>query len=140
MADRPACTLLHLGPGLSNGLANLHNAHRALSPVVNIVGEHGTYHRQYDPPLHSNIEALARVYSSWVKSVESPDDTASAAADSVAAALVPPGLISTLILRPTAPERIDTASASPAPSHRAPASTIRACGPRRRACARGTLR
>ena len=83
MTGRPASTLLHLGPGLSNGLANLHNAHRALSPVVNIVGEHGTYHRQYDPPLHSNIEVLARVYSSWVKSVESPDDTASAAADAV---------------------------------------------------------
>jgi acetolactate synthase-1/2/3 large subunit len=98
MTGRPASTLLHLGPGLSNGLANLHNAHRALSPVVNIVGEHGTYHRQYDPPLHSNIDALARVYSSWVKSVESSDATASAAADAVAAALVPPGRISTLIL------------------------------------------
>ena len=51
MTGRPASTLLHLGPGLGNGLANLHNAHRALSPVVNIVGEHATYHRQYDPPL-----------------------------------------------------------------------------------------
>jgi acetolactate synthase-1/2/3 large subunit len=98
MSGRPASTLLHLGPGLANGLANLHNAHRALSPVVNIVGEHATYHRQHDPPLHSNIAALAAVYSSWVKSVESPDDTAAAAADAVAAALVPPGRISTLIL------------------------------------------
>src|SRR5688572_24247264 len=98
MTGRPASTLLHLGPGLANGLANLHNAHRALSPVVNIVGEHATGHRQYDPPLHSNIAALAAVYSSWVKSVEAPDDTAAAAADAVAAALVPPGRISTLIL------------------------------------------
>ena len=98
MTGRPASTLLHLGPGLANGLANLHNAHRALSPVVNIVGEHATYHRQYDPPLHSNIAALAAVYSSWVRSVESPDGTAAAAADAVAAALVPPGCISTLIL------------------------------------------
>jgi acetolactate synthase I/II/III large subunit len=98
MTGRPASTLLHLGPGLANGLANLHNAHRALSPVVNIVGEHGTYHRQYDPPLHSNIAALAAVYSSWVRSVESPGDTAAAAAEAVAAALVPPGGISTLIL------------------------------------------
>ena len=57
---RPASTLLHLGPGLANGLANLHNAHRALSPVVNIVGEHAHVSPQYDPPLHSNIEALAR--------------------------------------------------------------------------------
>ena len=98
MTGRPASTLLHLGPGLANGLANLHNAHRALSPVVNIVGEHATYHRQYDPPLHSNIAALAGVYSSWVTSVNSPDGTAVAAAEAVAAALVPPGRISTLIL------------------------------------------
>jgi acetolactate synthase-1/2/3 large subunit len=98
MTGRPASTLLHLGPGLANGLANLHNAHRALSPVVNIVGEHATYHRQYDPPLQSNIAALAGVYSSWVTSVDSPDGTAAAAAEAVAAALVPPGRISTLIL------------------------------------------
>ena len=98
MTGRPASTLLHLGPGLANGLANLHNAHRALSPVVNIVGEHATYHRQYDPPLHSSIAALAGVYSSWVTSVDSPDGTAAAAAEAVAAALVPPGRISTLIL------------------------------------------
>ena len=98
MTDRPASTLLHLGPGLANGLANLHNAHRALSPVVNIVGEHATYHRQHDPPLRSNIDALAGVYSSWSQSVESSGATAAAAADAVAAALTPPGRISTLIL------------------------------------------
>jgi acetolactate synthase-1/2/3 large subunit len=98
MTGRPASTLLHLGPGLANGLANLHNAHRALSPVVNIVGEHATYHRQYDPPLRSNIEALAGVYSSWVQSVETSGGTAAAAADAVAAALAPPGRISTLLL------------------------------------------
>jgi acetolactate synthase-1/2/3 large subunit len=98
MTGRAASTLLHLGPGLANGLANLHNAHRALSPVVNIVGEHATYHRRHDPPLRSNIEALAGVYSSWVQSVETPAATAGAAADAVAAALAPPGRISTLIL------------------------------------------
>ena len=98
MTGRPASTLLHLGPGLANGLASLHNAHRALSPVVNVVGEHGTYHRAYDPPLHSNIEALAGVYSSWVRSVSSSDETAAAAAEAVAAANEPPGRISTLIL------------------------------------------
>jgi acetolactate synthase-1/2/3 large subunit len=98
MSGRPASTLLHLGPGLANGLANLHNAHRALSPVVNIVGEHGTYHRTYDPPLHSDIAGLARVHSSWVRTVESPNATARAAAEAVAAALAPPGRISTLIL------------------------------------------
>jgi acetolactate synthase-1/2/3 large subunit len=98
MTGRPASTLLHLGPGLGNGLASLHNAHRALSPIVNIVGEHGTYHRRFDPPLYTDIEALARVYSSWVKTVESPRDTSEAAAAAVSAALSPPGRISTLIL------------------------------------------
>jgi len=58
MTGRPASTLLHLGPGLGNGLASLHNAHRALSPIVNIVGEHGSYHRKYDPPLNADIEGL----------------------------------------------------------------------------------
>src|SRR5688500_1565444 len=59
MAEKPASTLLHLGPGLANGLANLHNAKRARSPMVNIVGEHATYHRRFDAPLTSDIEALA---------------------------------------------------------------------------------
>jgi acetolactate synthase I/II/III large subunit len=113
MTGRAASTLLHLGPGLANGLANLHNAHRALSPVVNIVGEHATHHRQYDPPLRSNIEALAGVYSSWVQSVETPGATAAAAADAVAAALAPPGRISTLIL--PADTAWSESSASPAP-------------------------
>lgn len=98
MTDRPASTLLHLGPGLGNGLSNLHNAHRALSPVVNIVGEHATYHRQYDPPLRADIEGIARPYSQWIRTCESSDETADAAAAAVAAALTPPGQISTLIL------------------------------------------
>src|SRR5439155_7039681 len=55
MTDAPAATLLHLGPGLANGLANLHNASKAASPVVNIVGDHATYHRKYDAPLTSDI-------------------------------------------------------------------------------------
>jgi acetolactate synthase-1/2/3 large subunit len=98
MADRPASTLLHLGPGLANGLASLHNAHRALSPIVNIVGEHGTVHRQFDPPLHADIAGLARVYSSFVTTVESPTEAGPAAAAAVAAALAPPGRIATVIL------------------------------------------
>src|ERR671928_688432 len=60
MADRPAATLLHLGPGLGNGLANLHNARRAHSPVVNIVGDHATYHGHLDAPLTSDIDTVAR--------------------------------------------------------------------------------
>jgi acetolactate synthase-1/2/3 large subunit len=59
MTGKPATTLTHLGPGLANGLANLHNARRARSPVVNIVGDHATYHRQYDSPLTSDVEAVA---------------------------------------------------------------------------------
>jgi acetolactate synthase I/II/III large subunit len=66
MAGRPAATLLHLGPGLGNGLANLHNARRARTPVVNIVGDHATFHTQYDTQLQSDIETVARNVSSWV--------------------------------------------------------------------------
>jgi len=98
MTDRPASTLLHLGPGLGNGLSNLHNAHRARSPVINIVGEHATYHRKFDPPLHADIAGIARPYSQWIKTSETADDTAEHAAEAVAAALTPPGQISTLIL------------------------------------------
>jgi acetolactate synthase-1/2/3 large subunit len=71
MADKPAATLMHLGPGLANGLANLHNARRACSPVVNIVGDHATYHLAYDAPLTSDIEGLARPMSGWVKTIQS---------------------------------------------------------------------
>ena len=63
----PAATLLHLGPGLANGLANLHNAMKASTPVVNIVGDHATYHRDYDSPLTSDIETAAKPFSGWVK-------------------------------------------------------------------------
>ena len=55
IAGKPACTLLHLGPGYGNGLANLHNARRAFTPIVNVIGDHATYHRQYDAPLASDI-------------------------------------------------------------------------------------
>src|SRR5215469_7009186 len=67
MADKPAATLLHLGPGLANGLANLHNAQKASTPIVNIVGDHATYHRKYDAPLTSDIEAAAKPFSGWVR-------------------------------------------------------------------------
>src|SRR4051794_3156684 len=67
MAGRPAMVLLHLGPGLGNGLANLHNAARARTPVVNVVGEHATWHRGHDAPLETDIEALARPVSAWLR-------------------------------------------------------------------------
>src|SRR5690606_481030 len=66
LAGKPAVTLLHCGPGLANGLANLHNARRARSPVLNVVGDHATYHLGLDAPLTSDIEGLARVVSGWV--------------------------------------------------------------------------
>ena len=66
MAEKPAATLLHLGPGLANGLANLHNARRAATPIVNIVGDHATYHAQYDAPLASDVHGFARPVSAWV--------------------------------------------------------------------------
>ena len=74
MADAPAATLLHLGPGLGNGLANLHNARRAKVPVVNIVGDHATYHTQYDTPLQSDIETIARNVSTWVRTSRSTEE------------------------------------------------------------------
>ncbi len=98
MAESPAATLLHLGPGLANGLANLHNARRAATPIVNIVGNHATYHEQYDPPLASDVEGFARPVSGWIHTSPSPLDVASDAARAVQAALQPPGQIATLIL------------------------------------------
>lgn len=98
MADKPAATLLHLGPGLANGLANLHNARRAQTPMINIVGEHATHHIQYDAPLTSDIESLARPMSDWLHRIESAADVSPAAASAIEAARRNPGGISTLIL------------------------------------------
>ena len=98
MADKPAATLLHLGPGLANGLANLHNAGRASSPIVNIVGDHATYHRQYDAPLTSDIEGAARPFSAWVKTSPTAETVAVDGAAAIAEARLPPGRIATLIL------------------------------------------
>ncbi|MFV0302388.1 MAG: acetolactate synthase large subunit [Paracoccus sp. (in: a-proteobacteria)] len=98
MADRPAATLLHLGPGLANGLANLHNARRARVPMVNVVGDHATYHLQYDAPLTSDIDSLARPMSHWVGRAETADTVGSRTSEAICAALTGAGGISTLIL------------------------------------------
>jgi acetolactate synthase I/II/III large subunit len=98
MAGRPAAVLLHLGPGLANGLANLHNARRARTPLVVVVGDHATYHKRFDAPLESDIDALAGTVSGWVRRSLRSADVAADAADAVAAAMRPPGGISTLIL------------------------------------------
>jgi acetolactate synthase-1/2/3 large subunit len=98
MAGRPAATLLHLGPGLGNGLANLHNARRAHSPVVNIVGDHAISHRPYDAQLQSDIMTVARNVSTFVRTSETTAGLGADAAAAVAAAVGPPGSVATLIL------------------------------------------
>ncbi|UVC16929.1 acetolactate synthase large subunit [Mesorhizobium onobrychidis] len=97
MTDRPAATLLHTGPGLANGLANIHNARRARIPMINIVGDHASYHLELDAPLTSDIESLAAPMSNWVRRIAGPADIAPAAQAAFRASLMPPG-IATLIL------------------------------------------
>lgn len=98
IAETPACTLLHLGPGLANGLANLHNAFRARTPILNIVGQHATSHLQYDTPLASDIEGIARPYSRWLRTSASTALVGRDAAEAIVGARTPPGQIATLIV------------------------------------------
>lgn len=98
MAGKPASTLLHLGPGLANAAANLHNARKANTPMVNIVGEHATYHIEYDAPLTADIEGIARPFSEWVKTSPDAKSVATDGAAAIAAASAAPGQIATLIL------------------------------------------
>lgn len=97
MTGKPAATLLHLGPGLGNGLANLHNARRANSPVLNIVGDHATYHQKLDAPLSSDIESVAATVG-WVRTCTGAQHAGVDAAAAIAAATKPPGAVATLIL------------------------------------------
>ena len=99
MAGKPAATLLHLGCGLGNGLANLHNARKGKVPVVNIVGDHATYHTRYDAQLQSDIETVARnVSPGFVRTAQSTAALGRDAADAIAAARGLPGQVATLIL------------------------------------------
>src|SRR5947209_20616572 len=95
MRDRPAATLLHLGPGLGNGLANLHNARKGKVPLVNIVGDHATYHTKYDAQLQSDIETVARNVSPWVRTSQSTQQLTRDAVEAITAALGPPGQVAT---------------------------------------------
>jgi acetolactate synthase-1/2/3 large subunit len=97
IAGRPAAVLLHLGPGLGNGLANLHNARRARVPMVVIVGDHATYHKKYDAPLESDIDALAGSVSGWLRRTANAADVTADAAEAIASSRAG-GHISTLIL------------------------------------------
>ena len=117
MTGTPAATLLHLGPGLGNGIANLHNARRARTPIVNIVGDHATHHQALDAPLQSDIESLARPVSAWYREARLPASLGAHAADAVRAAYGPPGGVATLVL----PADVSWSEASgPAPAHPVP--------------------
>ncbi|MDA8355823.1 MAG: acetolactate synthase large subunit [Actinomycetota bacterium] len=140
IAGGPAATLLHLGPGLGNGIANLHNARRAHTPVVNIVGDHATYHKRYDAPLESDVAGLAGAVSGWYRVSARADDVAADAADAVAAAYGPPGQVATLVLPadvswsesaqgPVAPHPIPVASSTPASSVDAVAKVLKSGEP-----------
>jgi acetolactate synthase-1/2/3 large subunit len=96
MLDKPAMVLLHLGPGFANGISNLHNARRAKSPVLNVVGEHATWHRGADPPLAMDIEGLARTVSGWHRTSQSALDIGADIADAITATRL--GQVATLIV------------------------------------------
>jgi acetolactate synthase-1/2/3 large subunit len=98
LAGKPACTLLHCGPGLANGLGNLHNARRARSGIVNIVGDQATYHRPLDAPLTADTEGMARAVSAWVRTSGRSSEVGRDAAAAVQAARTRPGQIATLIV------------------------------------------
>ncbi|MDQ2927795.1 MAG: acetolactate synthase large subunit, partial [Pseudomonadota bacterium] len=97
MSGKPAATLLHLGPGLGNGLANLHNAKKARSGIVNIVGEHATHHLRHDAPLTSDIDGIARTVSHWVRTARDAAGLAQDCATAIQKARSAPGCIATLI-------------------------------------------
>ncbi|WP_315837722.1 acetolactate synthase large subunit [Bradyrhizobium prioriisuperbiae] len=124
MTGNPASTLLHLGPGLANGLANLHNAKKANSGIVNIVGQHATYHIGYNAPLTSDIEGLARPMSGWVKTSPNSKTIARDGAEAIAAAKGRPPQIASLILpADTAWNEADGIAQVPTPEQRAGFST-----------------
>ena len=98
MSGKPACTLLHLGPGLANGLANLHNARQAHVPIVNIVGQHATQHLRFDTPLKSDIPAIALPFSNWLRTSHASCSLGNDTKDAIIAARTAPGQIATLIV------------------------------------------
>ncbi|SPM34325.1 Acetolactate synthase large subunit or other thiamine pyrophosphate-requiring enzyme, partial [Mycobacterium rhizamassiliense] len=127
IADRPAAVLLHLGPGLGNGLANLHNARRAHVPMVVVVGDHATYHKKYDAPLESDIDALAGTVSGWVHRTATAADVAIDAAEAIAACRAG-SCISTLILPADASWSDGAMPATPRPARPAVADPQLAAG------------
>ncbi len=141
MAGKPAATLLHTGPGLANGLANLHNARRARTPMVNVVGDHAGYHLAYDAPLTSDIDSLARPMSHWLRRCTGPSDVGPAAEAAVVAARTHPGVATLILPADSAWGEVEgagavVAAALPLPRPvddariAAAAAAIRAAGPR----------
>ncbi len=120
IAGKPAATLLHLGPGLANGLANLHNARRAKTPIVNLVGDHATYHKRFDAPLESDIESLASPMSGWVHRCAELDDLGADVESALDAAWGPPRRVATLIV-PADLSWLDAKEPSVGPGRRKPA-------------------
>jgi acetolactate synthase-1/2/3 large subunit len=139
MAGKPAATLFHCGPGLGNAIANLHNAKRAFTPIVNIVGDHATYHRAHDAPLTADTEGLARAVSAWVRTAASAHTVGADAAAAIQAARRPPGGIATLILpadcawnegaEPGAPLALPARAAVPAATIKEIAKALRTAQP-----------
>lgn len=115
MAGKPACTLLHLGPGLANGTANLHNASKGQVPIINLIGQHPAYHLEYDAPLTSDIEGIARPYSEWLRTSRDASELGRDAAEAIAGAGEDPGHIATLIV-PTDVAWNDGGAVAPKPS------------------------
>ncbi len=127
MAGKPACTLLHLGPGVGNGLANLHNARRAFSPVLNIVGDHARAHRPLDAPLTSDIESLCAPMSRWVGTIAAPSEVSSMAVEAVQQAFGPERGVASLILPADcawSDEEPDIIPAAPMPALKTVASAV----------------
>lgn len=118
MRGRPAATLLHLGPGFANGIANLHNARRAHTPIVNLIGDHASWHLAADAPLTSDIVSLAHPVSGWVHRVASVEDMAPAGANAVSQSLAHGGQGATLIV----PADYQAAALDPVTSTRSPSS------------------
>jgi acetolactate synthase I/II/III large subunit len=130
MTGHPAMTLLHLGPGAANGIANLHNARRARTPLLNVIGDHTTWHVQHDPPLASDIDSLLRPVSAWMRRTGRAQDVAGDLADAIAATRKDGGGIATLVVpadcqwepgaepvdprSPAAPEQVGSAALSAA--------------------------
>ena len=128
MADKPAATLLHCGPGMANALANMHNARRAWTPMLNVVGDHATYHLVNDAPLTSDIESLARPMSHYVHRIATPEDVGPAIGQAYAAAMSLPGVATVILPGDCAWGSVEPAEvkATPVPAFRTVAAeTIR---------------